>query len=113
MIVFSWSRLDDRTHFYRTQCEHIDKFCHAGDARAILTPPMHVTTVKVYKSVNVVDKLAAGDVYICRTERVLTGYTICLRDSLQALALMALVENDPQELKAELLRSVEFFNQVS
>jgi hypothetical protein len=107
MIVIYW-RESNQASSYNIESDKEDKYCLGGDARAILTPPMDVTTVEVYKRCTTA-KMGVGDVYIGRIGTRVTDYEIHMQESLQALALKELICQNPKAMQARLKRSVNLF----
>ena len=113
MIVLKWGWLQDDVDYDRADC--VDCNFRSGDARAILTPPMVLTTVREYKA-DKEESLGIDDVYIglssqykLRDDSFVTDFTVCLGDSLQGLAAAVLIMRDPEALTVCMLQSVREF----
>jgi hypothetical protein len=106
MNITYWYKSTNLVRSYAVFNNEVDKYCFAGDARAILTPPMSVTTVHVYKK-DTTAKMAAGDVYIGIKDNEVIHYKFYLSDSLQSLALKEVIHQ--HLMRDEVRRSVRAF----
>jgi len=113
MIVIFWG--EGRLNVQRTKGDHVTRFCSSGDVRAILTPPADVTIVKVFDCYFQQERMAPGDVYIglahpfedrADPRNYVTGYTIYMEDSLEALALAAVLKPNAHAVASLMTRHV-------
>jgi hypothetical protein len=109
MIVTYWFKSTNRVRSYAVCNNEVHKYCFAGEARAILTPLMSVTTVHVYKE-DTTAKMAPGDVYIGIKNNKVICYEFYMGDSLLFLALKELIRQ--HLMHDEVRRSVRAFLEI-
>jgi hypothetical protein len=111
MIVIFWG--EGRLNVQRT--DHVTRFCSSGDVRAILTPPADVTIVKVFDGYYQREQMAPGDVYMglaypfedrADPRNYVTNYSIYMEDSLEALALAAVLKPKARAVASLMTRHV-------
>ena len=106
MLVTYWFKSTNRVRSYAVRNNEVSKYCFTGDARAILTPPMSVTTVHVYKDDTTV-KMAPGDVFIGIADNEVVCYEFYMNNMLQFLALKEVIHQ--HLMHDEVRRSVRAF----
>ena len=106
MIATSWFKSTNSIHSYPVRDAERRRSCFPGDARAILTPPMNITTVHMYKT-HTTEIMVPGDVYIGIVNGEVVFYEFYMRESLQLLALTEVILQHP--LEDEVRRSVNAF----
>ena len=106
MIATKWCKSTNRIHSDPVRNAVHQKYCFAGDARAILTPPTNVTTVHIYEA-DTTAKMVPGDVHIGIKDRKVISYEFYMRESLQLLALTEVIRQ--HQLQDEVRRSVNAY----